>query len=225
MSSTCCLTSETCRYFGSAWADSVLRCYASHLCFCCRLLSCLAEALSSAASAQWCYCAKAYSVALRCCATCCCFASYVSCYDCHWARNRYSAASVAAAVGGYCCTAAFASAEVSPADACRAIRAGCVRRRSAYTPCGARGCDSTGCERSVLPCRTYTNLLGNRERMAVVVPKPNGCHSGSRTERCSHRPATEETKSNISAWHSGEISFLSLYEATLKKYGFPVEAR
>ena len=38
-------------------------------------------------------------------------------------------------------------------------------------------------------------------------------------------PATEETKSNISAWHSGEISFLSLYEATLKKYGFPVEAR
>ena len=38
-------------------------------------------------------------------------------------------------------------------------------------------------------------------------------------------PATEEMKSNISAWHSGEISFLSLYEATLKKYGFPVEVR
>ena len=38
-------------------------------------------------------------------------------------------------------------------------------------------------------------------------------------------PATAEMKSNISAWHSGEISFLSLYEATLKKYGFPVEAR
>ena len=38
-------------------------------------------------------------------------------------------------------------------------------------------------------------------------------------------PATAEMKSNISAWHSGEISFLSLYEATLKKYGFPVEVR
>ena len=38
-------------------------------------------------------------------------------------------------------------------------------------------------------------------------------------------PATEEMKSNISAWHSGEIGFLSLYEATLKKYGFPVEVR
>jgi len=38
-------------------------------------------------------------------------------------------------------------------------------------------------------------------------------------------PVTEEMKANISAWHSGEISFLSLYEATLKKYGFPVEVR
>ena len=38
-------------------------------------------------------------------------------------------------------------------------------------------------------------------------------------------PVTAEMKSNISAWHSGEISFLSLYEATLKKYGFPVEVR
>ena len=38
-------------------------------------------------------------------------------------------------------------------------------------------------------------------------------------------PATAEMKSNISAWHSGEISFLSLYEATLKKYGFPVAVR
>ncbi len=38
-------------------------------------------------------------------------------------------------------------------------------------------------------------------------------------------PATAEMKANIKAWHSGEISFLSLYEATLKKYGFPVEAR
>ena len=38
-------------------------------------------------------------------------------------------------------------------------------------------------------------------------------------------PATAEMKSNINAWHSGEISFLSLYEATLKKYGFPVEVR
>ncbi|MBQ7344370.1 MAG: hypothetical protein IJW53_06400 [Clostridia bacterium] len=38
-------------------------------------------------------------------------------------------------------------------------------------------------------------------------------------------PATSEMKSNISAWHSGEISFLSLYEATLKKYGFPVDVR
>ena len=38
-------------------------------------------------------------------------------------------------------------------------------------------------------------------------------------------PATAEMKSNISAWQSGEISFLSLYEATLKKYGFPVEVK
>ena len=38
-------------------------------------------------------------------------------------------------------------------------------------------------------------------------------------------PATSEMKSNINAWHSGDISFLSLYEATLKKYGFPVEVR
>ena len=38
-------------------------------------------------------------------------------------------------------------------------------------------------------------------------------------------PATSEMKSNINAWHSGEISFLSLYEATLKKYGFPVEVK
>ncbi len=38
-------------------------------------------------------------------------------------------------------------------------------------------------------------------------------------------PATAEMRSNINAWHSGEISFLSLYEATLKKYGFPVEVR
>jgi hypothetical protein len=38
-------------------------------------------------------------------------------------------------------------------------------------------------------------------------------------------PATSEMKSDINAWHSGEISFLSLYEATLKKYGFPVEVR
>ena len=38
-------------------------------------------------------------------------------------------------------------------------------------------------------------------------------------------PATAEMKSNISVWHSGEISFLSLYEATLKKYGFPVEVK
>ncbi len=38
-------------------------------------------------------------------------------------------------------------------------------------------------------------------------------------------PATAEMKSNISAWHSGEVTFLSLYEATLKKYGFPVAVR
>ena len=38
-------------------------------------------------------------------------------------------------------------------------------------------------------------------------------------------PVTSEMKSNINAWHSGDISFLSLYEATLKKYGFPVEVR
>ena len=38
-------------------------------------------------------------------------------------------------------------------------------------------------------------------------------------------PATEEMKSGINAWHSGDVTFLSLYEATLKKYGFPVEVR
>ena len=38
-------------------------------------------------------------------------------------------------------------------------------------------------------------------------------------------PATVEMESNINAWHSGEVTFLSLYEATLKKYGFPVEVR
>lgn len=38
-------------------------------------------------------------------------------------------------------------------------------------------------------------------------------------------PVTSEMKSNITAWYSGEISFLSLYEATLKKYGFPVAAK
>ena len=36
-------------------------------------------------------------------------------------------------------------------------------------------------------------------------------------------PTTEETKQGISAWYLGEIDFLSLYEATLRKYGFPVE--
>ena len=38
-------------------------------------------------------------------------------------------------------------------------------------------------------------------------------------------PTTEETKQGISAWYLGEIDFLSLYEATLRKYGFPVEVR
>lgn len=38
-------------------------------------------------------------------------------------------------------------------------------------------------------------------------------------------PASAEIKSDIKAWHSGEVSFLSLYEATLKKYGFPVDVR
>ena len=38
-------------------------------------------------------------------------------------------------------------------------------------------------------------------------------------------PPTAEMKANINAWHSGDISFLSLYEAALKKYGFPVEVK
>ena len=38
-------------------------------------------------------------------------------------------------------------------------------------------------------------------------------------------PSTSEMKSKITLWHSGEISFLSLYEETLKKYDFPVEVR
>lgn len=37
--------------------------------------------------------------------------------------------------------------------------------------------------------------------------------------------ATVEMKSNINAWCSGEVSFLDVYEATLKKYGFPVEVK
>ena len=38
-------------------------------------------------------------------------------------------------------------------------------------------------------------------------------------------PASAEIRSDIKAWHLGEVSFLSLYEATLKKYGFPVDVR
>ena len=37
--------------------------------------------------------------------------------------------------------------------------------------------------------------------------------------------ATSETKANVNAWQSGEVSFLSIYEKTLIKYGFPVEVR
>ena len=190
MSSTYYLMSVMCHCFGSALADSALRCCVSHLpppyCFYCRLLSAdSAWASYSAASVRLCcyYCAKAYSVALRCCAKCCYFASYVSYYGCRWVRSRYFAASGAAVV----CSEVFASAAVYSADAYRAKRVGCVRRRSAYTPCGARGCDSTGRECSAPPCRAYTNLSDSRGRRAVVVPKPSGCHSGSRTAHYSHR--------------------------------------
>lgn len=37
--------------------------------------------------------------------------------------------------------------------------------------------------------------------------------------------ATEETQSAVSRWINGEESFLSVYESTLRKYGFPVEVR
>ena len=37
--------------------------------------------------------------------------------------------------------------------------------------------------------------------------------------------ASEETQNAVGAWIAGEISFLSVYERTLKKYGFPVEVR
>ncbi len=37
--------------------------------------------------------------------------------------------------------------------------------------------------------------------------------------------ATTETKSAIEKWIAGEVSFLSVYENTLRKYGFQVEGR
>ena len=37
--------------------------------------------------------------------------------------------------------------------------------------------------------------------------------------------ATTETQSAVGKWIAGEVSFLSVYENTLKKYGFPVEGR
>lgn len=37
--------------------------------------------------------------------------------------------------------------------------------------------------------------------------------------------ATPDVKSGLNSWCSGELSFLALYEATLKKYGFPVAVR
>ena len=37
--------------------------------------------------------------------------------------------------------------------------------------------------------------------------------------------ATTETQSAVGKWIEGEVSFLSVYENTLKKYGFPVEER
>ena len=37
--------------------------------------------------------------------------------------------------------------------------------------------------------------------------------------------ATKETQNAVEDWIAGEVSFLSVYENTLKKYGFPVEGR
>ncbi len=34
---------------------------------------------------------------------------------------------------------------------------------------------------------------------------------------------TEETKISITAWQKGETSFMTVFNATLKRYGFPVE--
>ncbi len=36
-------------------------------------------------------------------------------------------------------------------------------------------------------------------------------------------PITEEAKISIAAWQKGEISFMSAFNTTLKRYGFPVE--
>lgn len=35
--------------------------------------------------------------------------------------------------------------------------------------------------------------------------------------------ASEETKNNLNSWKDGSITFLSIFESTLKKYGFSVE--
>ena len=37
--------------------------------------------------------------------------------------------------------------------------------------------------------------------------------------------STTETQSAIRKWIAGEVSFLSVYENTLKRYGFPVKGR
>ena len=37
--------------------------------------------------------------------------------------------------------------------------------------------------------------------------------------------ATKETQNAVEDWIAGEVSFLSVYENTLKKYGFPVEVK
>ena len=37
--------------------------------------------------------------------------------------------------------------------------------------------------------------------------------------------STKETQNEVAQWIAGEVSFLSVYEHTLKKYGFPTEGR
>ena len=38
-------------------------------------------------------------------------------------------------------------------------------------------------------------------------------------------PVSKETDNAINAWKNGNMSFLAVFENTLKRYGFPVEAR
>ena len=196
---TYCLTSEKFRCSGSVFVDSALRCRVSHLslCSCCesRLLPARYAWVSDlVAFVLPYYCAKAYSVVLRCYAKCCYFASYVSCCDGrYWAHNRcFEAYEAAPAAGGYCCIAVYnrclrACCEAYvPAEVYCVIRVGYVHRRNAYTPCDEHDYDSTGCGYSALPYRTYTNLWDSRERRVVVLPKSIDFHSGSRTTHCLH---------------------------------------